>query len=163
MTKDHIMSTYQDRNMILISHRGNLNGPSKEENHPEHIIKAVNAGFDVEIDVWVINNDYFLGHDEPRYKTNVDFLSNDRFWCHAKNADALCKMIEDSIHCFWHANDDASITSRGHIWCNPGKHFKNSIMVDFGAPRDLDPSEIKGICTDIPLLWKERYETILEE
>ena len=72
MIKDHITSIYQGRNMILISHRGNLSGPSKEENHPEHIIKAAAAGFDVEVDVWVINNDYFLGHDEPRYKTNVE-------------------------------------------------------------------------------------------
>jgi len=157
MTKSHITSICQGREMIFISHRGNLDGASKMENHPEHITKAADAGFDVEIDVWVINDDYFLGHDEPHYKTDTDFLSNDKFWCHAKNADALCKMIEDSIHCFWHADDDATITSRGHIWCNPEKYFKNSIMVDFGMPRDLSSRDIRGICTDIPLLWREGF------
>ena len=40
--------------MIYISHRGNIEGKSeKNENNPEYIMKAVDKGFDVEIDVWL--------------------------------------------------------------------------------------------------------------
>ena len=38
--------------MILISHRGNINGPNPEmENNPEYIQKALDLGYDVEVDV----------------------------------------------------------------------------------------------------------------
>ena len=61
----------------LISHRGNINGPDiSNENHPTYIEKAINLGFDCEVDIWVVNKELFLGHDEPMYKTTVDFLSN---------------------------------------------------------------------------------------
>ena len=39
--------------MLLISHRGNLNGPDKKfENHPKYIQNAIKKGFDVEIDIY---------------------------------------------------------------------------------------------------------------
>ena len=61
--------------MIFIAHRGNLNGPNKEmENKPEYILKALNKDFYVEIDVWYINNSFFLGHDNPDYKIDIEFL-----------------------------------------------------------------------------------------
>ena len=53
--------------MILIAHRGNIDGPSEMENHPDHIQKALDAGFHVEVDAWVIDGEIFLGHDEPQY------------------------------------------------------------------------------------------------
>ena len=31
--------------MKLIAHRGNIDGPSEMENHPDHIQKALDAGF----------------------------------------------------------------------------------------------------------------------
>ena len=46
--------------MRLISHRGNLNGTSSYENHPEHIHKALLKGFDVEIDVWFQKENFYL-------------------------------------------------------------------------------------------------------
>ena len=55
--------------MILISHRGNLNGKIPEnENCPDYIDKAIHSGYDVEIDIWMIDNELFLGHDGPQYK-----------------------------------------------------------------------------------------------
>jgi hypothetical protein len=54
--------------MILISHRGNLNGPNPErENHPDYIWEALRAGYEVEIDVWWVEGKFKLGHDEPQY------------------------------------------------------------------------------------------------
>ena len=54
--------------MILISHRGNIDGPnSKLENNPTYIDRALDKGFNVEIDLWVYEKEFFLGHDEPTY------------------------------------------------------------------------------------------------
>ena len=39
----------RNKNMILIAHRGNIDGPSEMENHPDHIQKALDAGFNVEV------------------------------------------------------------------------------------------------------------------
>jgi hypothetical protein len=50
--------------MIIISHRGNLYGPDKEnENKPDQIQKVLNLGYYVEIDVWFIDEKLYLGHD----------------------------------------------------------------------------------------------------
>jgi hypothetical protein len=66
--------------MRLISHRGNLNGTSSYENHPEHIHKALLKGFDVEIDVWCFGDGgYWLGHDKPQYHVEEDYLENPKF------------------------------------------------------------------------------------
>ena len=55
--------------MYLISHRGNLDGPNvKDENKPNYILYALSKGYDVEIDVRIYKDKFFLGHDEPQYK-----------------------------------------------------------------------------------------------
>ena len=61
--------------MILIAHRGNISGPNPEmENRPEYVKKAIDLGYNVEVDVWYENNQLFLGHDGPQYKIKDDFL-----------------------------------------------------------------------------------------
>tara|TARA_B110000008_G_C16735623_1_gene470513 strand:- start:484 stop:684 length:201 start_codon:yes stop_codon:yes gene_type:complete len=61
--------------MIIIAHRGNIYGPNKEnENKPEYLIKAITNNLYVELDLWKIDNELFLGHDNPQYKINIDFL-----------------------------------------------------------------------------------------
>ena len=77
---------------FLISHRGNIDGKTNQENKPEYIKKALFHGFNVEIDVWYIDNKYYLGHDLPQYEIEEDFLQNASLWCHAKNIEALYRM-----------------------------------------------------------------------
>jgi hypothetical protein len=143
--------------MILISHRGNLDGsfPNKE-NSPEYIKKALLKGFDVEIDVWFVNSCFFLGHDEPKYKINIDFLENKKLWCHAKNLNALDKMLNNkNIHCFWHQNDDYTLTSNGFIWTYPNKKIaNNSIAVLPELFKDWDVNDSFGICSDFVIKYK---------
>ena len=68
--------------MILISHRGNIDGKILEtENHPDYIDKAISLGYDVEIDIWMVNGVFFLGHDEPQYKIILDWLSESTINC----------------------------------------------------------------------------------
>ena len=132
--------------MILISHRGNLNGKSDEENHPNHIDIALRQGFDVEIDVWKVLDEYYLGHDEPQYKVNMKFLKNEKLWCHAKNIEALYDMNKEGVHCFWHQTDDVTLTSKGYLWTYPNKDLtQNSIAV---LPKAKPKIDVAGICSD---------------
>jgi len=145
--------------MIIISHRGNLKGPEIEkENSPKFIQEALDAGFHVEIDVWYINNSFFLGHDEPTHNTHLNFLKNDNLWCHAKNIDALKQMIDAKVHCFWHQTDDVTLTSLGYLWTYPGKKLtKNSVCVlpeKINNLNNIKGISVKGVCTDYPLRYK---------
>jgi hypothetical protein len=139
--------------MILISHRGNLNGKTDRENHPKYIGDAIYQGFDVEIDVWCFGDGgYWLGHDKPQYHVDENFLENPRLWCHAKNIEALYKMnINSLIHCFWHQEDDVTLTSRGYLWTYSGKQLtSNSIAV---LPDKKPEVEVAGICSDYIKEW----------
>lgn len=141
--------------MKIISHRGNLNGSNKnKENSISAIIDALDYGFDVEIDVWSKNGKWYLGHDEPTYKIDEKFLQNNRLWCHAKNLDALNLMLKNNrIHCFWHQNDDYTITSRNYIWTYPKKDVREKSIIVLTGKKDK-PKKSFGICTDFPLLYK---------
>lgn len=138
----------------LIAHRGNINGPNeKRENQPEYILEALKAGYDVEIDVWEINGKLFLGHDKPTYKINLDFLFNNKLWCHAKNFEALSLMIlhKDKIHCFSHDNDKHILTSKGYIWAYIGEKINNNticVMPEKSNYSNLELKNCLGICSD---------------
>ncbi len=138
--------------MILIAHRGNLNGKTNRENQPEYIQEALVQDFDVEIDVWYVNDEFWLGHDMPQYKIEENFLENPRLWCHAKSIDTLYKMTSNSlIHCFWHQEDDVTLTSRGYLWTYPGKQLtKKSICV---LPEKRFEAEMAGVCSDYIKEW----------
>jgi hypothetical protein len=137
--------------MILISHRGNVNGRNPDkENSPDYILEA-SQQFDVEIDVWSIDGKLYLGHDGPTYLTDEKFLTNDKFWCHAKNLDALVAMLNnDRIHCFWHQEDDVTLTSRNYLWTYPGKPIASigAIAVVPERAPDWDISKALGVCSD---------------
>jgi len=143
--------------MFLISHRGNIEGKNtEEENSPSYIEEALKKGFNVEVDVWYNEDGWFLGHDAPRYEINIDFLRDERLWCHAKNVDSLREMLLNNIHCFWHQQDDVVLTSRGYIWTYPGKILTDkSICV---LPEKANYSSIKcsGICSDHIKQYKEK-------
>ena len=144
--------------MILISHRGNIDGKKPtRENSPDYILEAIELGYDVEVDVWYENGGLFLGHDKPQYKIDESYLENRSLWCHAKNLKALEKMIlNQKIHCFWHQEDTVTLTSKNYIWTYPGQKLtKNSICV---LPEISNYREIKclGVCSD----YIENYKDI---
>ena len=143
--------------MKFISHRGNLEGSSPStENKPEQILKVLNSGYDVEVDVWVLEGQYWLGHDAPMYQIEKDFLQNKQLWCHAKNLQALESLASlKDVHYFWHQNDDYTLTSRGFIWCYPGVYVDNAVAVVLGLPCEL-PKNLTGVCTDHAAAWRSR-------
>jgi hypothetical protein len=140
----------------IIAHRGNISGPHKElENSPEYLLQAVKNGFDVEIDVWVLDNEYYLGHDSPQYVTDKNFLLSLPAWCHAKNIEAMEKMHDDGLHYFWHENDKYTITSKGIPWGYPGHFNKHGISVLINKTSINNSTFVGyGICTDYCLFYR---------
>jgi len=146
--------------MILISHRGNLDGPNpQQENRQQYLLDAVQRGYQVEVDVWFVQGSFYLGHDDPQYLIDSDFLRNPQFWCHAKNIEALCEMKRLNeeqnfdIHYFWHQEDDVTLTSKGFIWAYPGKQpITGSIAV---MPEHYDDTlnVCIGICSDFIITY----------
>lgn len=146
--------------MIIISHRGHLDGPNPEtENKPEQISYCIEKGYDVEIDLWYVNNEYFLGHDHPIYKVDlVDFIYKNsmKLWIHCKNIEAF-GMLADcgmSLNFFWHQEDLFTLTAWDYIWSYPNSkppYFRNQILLDFSKDVNFDyykSLKIKGVCVD---------------
>ena len=135
--------------MRLIAHRGNMNGPRPEgENVPVSILKTLQAGFDVEVDVWLIGEDFFLGHDRPEHAVGLGLLDNDKVWCHAKSLSVLEGLLLLGVpHVFWHEDDKYTLTSCGKIWTYPGMRVGSlSILVE---PSGLETNlKCYGVCSD---------------
>jgi hypothetical protein len=151
--------------MLLIAHRGLMEGPNPDlENCPEQIEKALKEGFNVEIDLWCLNNQFFLGHDEPQYEVPWNYIDKTRMWVHCKNLGALFLIRKQYPRCqyFWHQNDDFTLTSGGFIWTYPGKPLtENSICVLPETKLDLttyDPIKCYGICSDYVNLLRNRND-----
>jgi hypothetical protein len=140
---------------ILISHRGLFSGPDpKLENTYQQICTALDLGYDVETDIRFIDNQWWIGHDEPQWKTDENFLRIRNLWLHAKNLGALQRLIDLGANCFWHQSDDYTVTNHGFIWAYPGKEYSSSKLV-MVMPEWADPtlSHCKniacyGICSD---------------
>ena len=137
--------------MILISHRGNINGKNPHlENHPDYIDEAIALGYDVEIDLWFIDGRVYLGHDEPQYEVDDSWLGErtDKLWVHCKNVESLNWIRSTVLHYFWHEEDMVTLTSKNHIWAYPGKQpIKGSIAVMPEVHND-DLDNCIGICSD---------------
>jgi len=140
--------------MKLISHRGNLNGPNKErENHPDYIYEAIQAGYDVEIDIWFVDGKFKLGHDEPQYDFPFDLFSNfyTKLWIHCKNLEALSQLNNldsngSKLNYFFHENDLGVLTSKGYIWST--NQCERAVLV---MPETFNHETNKntfGVCSD---------------
>jgi hypothetical protein len=140
--------------MIYIAHRGNTNGKFESyENEPNYIDMAITKGFDVEIDIWCIDNQIYLGHDEPQYGIDFTWLRDriPKLWIHCKNLEALVllKNFEYETNYFWHQEDDFTITSMGYFWTYPGKELSsNSIAVMPETKEFKDINKAYAICSD---------------
>jgi hypothetical protein len=117
---------------LLIAHRGNYDGPVPEkENHLIHLEKAIEQSFDVEIDVWNMNGQWFFGHLEPSVAvtlTDINRLSP-HAWYHAKNYGALYLLNKQGHHTFAHRDDPFVVTNRGWIWSHRGQPNPGGIVV----------------------------------
>ena len=145
--------------MKLIAHRGNTNGSMESlENEPTYIDLALNKGYDVEVDVWYVDGQLYLGHDKPQYVIEFKWFKERllNLWVHCKNIEAVLFFRDNQypFNYFWHETDTITLTSLNHIWAYPGKQpIKNSIAVMPEINND-DTTECIGICSD----YVEKYK-----
>jgi hypothetical protein len=143
--------------MILISHRGNINGRFEDwENKPEYIDDALSLGYDVEIDLWFIDGKTYLGHDEPQYEIDDDWLGEriDKIWVHCKNIESLNWIRTTNLHYFWHETDTVTLTSKNYIWAYPGKQPINGSIAVMPELENDNVLLCTGICSDYIQYYK---------
>jgi hypothetical protein len=140
--------------MLLISHRGNINGFCAEtENHPSYIQTALDAGYDCEIDLWRTYEGLWLGHDKPTFKIKIDWLLERKWnlWVHCKNISALEEMSRHYLNYFWHESDLYTMTSKGWVWAYPNQptsRILNKTITVLPEWNNTDVSEFAGVCSD---------------
>lgn len=151
--------------MILISHRGNLNGYCEKENSPFAISAAATMGFDVEVDFRGKDGKIYLGHNEPEYLLEESFLNEfrDKLWVHCKDKYALAYAIDEDLNCFFHTKDDYTLTNKGFIWAYPGIDAtgRNSIAVlpeIYFSLNELKNKTYAGYCSDVILDIKRELD-----
>jgi hypothetical protein len=151
----------------FIAHRGNVAGPSNLENSPTQIDACLNESFDCEIDLWVQNGEFMLGHDFGEYVITKEWIlqRQEGLWIHCKNSEALNSLRSLNspiLNYFWHQEDSYSLTSQNFIWVYPG------IFVPPGGISVLPEKWIReergkeichgfGICSDYIMQFKEQF------
>ena len=140
--------------MILISHRGNINGRVESlENNPSYVDLAIYNEYDVEVDVWYLEGVLYLGHDKPQYGVDFRWFRDrlSKLWIHCKNVESILYFKECGyeFNYFWHQEDDITLTSKNNIWTFPGKKLtKRSIAVLPESVKDWELTDCFGVCSD---------------
>jgi hypothetical protein len=139
--------------MIVISHRGNINGPQPEtENCPTRIDKCIELGYDVEIDIRKIGHEFWLGHDEPQHQVEFEWLleRESKLWLHCKDIPSLVE-LHQVFNCFFHHIDNYTLTSNNWIWAYPGMPvYEKAKAIAVMPPGVMNLSNFSGVCTDYP-------------
>ncbi len=148
--------------MILISHRGNLNGRNpKLENTPQYIEEALKL-FDVEIDLRFKSGSLWLGHDEPDIPVDERWLlkNGDKLWIHCKDIQSilLLKNLDsngEKLNYFGHTQDEFVLTSKNNLFCTPSEELNEDcllVMPEFFGFKYTN-QKIFGVLTDFPMKY----------
>jgi len=143
-----------------VLHRGNSAGlRAATENDPALLKKALEAGWDCEIDVWLDEGDkagVWLGHDAPTFPLGAEdcdaILAHPGAWLHCKNLAAFTwlRLRPDStrFHFFSHDLDPVALTSRGVAWVYPGVAFPGRGAVAVVRADCATVPTSGGVCVD---------------
>lgn len=151
--------------MKIISHRGNLRGISKYENHPSTILNALEQKFSVEIDLWQVKNFFYFGHDKPQYKVNIEEWDKKSIYFHLKSP---CSYRFKNADSFFIHSDRWAYTRKGFIWCNFNELAGEKSILTSPELVHSKMNRLKyfsknslafGICTDFPF----EYLNIIQE
>lgn len=144
----------------VIAHRGNIDGPSPHENDPRHVSEALEAGFDVEIDVWYVDDYIWYGHDYPKYRADQEEFNKiiPYAWLHCKNIEAAAFLANHFMtpNFFWHEDDTITLTSHNYLWTYPGASltpFSVAVMPET-VHQEFEALPY-AICTDYALAYQE--------
>lgn len=143
--------------MILISHRGNINTVNLErENTKSYIQEAIDLGYDVEIDVRYADGKFWLGHDEPDYEVELEWLleRKNNLWIHCKNFLSLARLINTNLRIFYHQDENHTIIGNTKaIWSHDiddANHQSIIPLIDIDSVNSFKNFNQKyyGICSD---------------
>lgn len=150
--------------MILISHRGNTTGKQINlENNPDYVDKTIRMGYNVEVDLWLKEDSFFLGHDEPQYEVNLDWLvaRKKKLWIHCKNLnsfDFFSTHGDNTYNFFWHQEDNYTLTSNLLIWAYPNQPLSSRSIAVMPENTDYTIEQLKsctGVCSDFIINYKK--------
>lgn len=141
--------------MIFISHRGNIDQIIPErENSPDYIDEAIAQGYDVEMDIRLINNELFLGHDHPDYAIGLQWLLDRKnfLWVHTKNFAALSFLIDQDLRIFYHQKENHTIIHNCNIiWSHELSEANEKSIIPLLSIDNIynwNKRNVYGICSD---------------
>jgi hypothetical protein len=153
--------------MIFISHRGNIDKIDRSrENTKDYIDEAIQSGYEVEIDIWRINSDLFLGHDNAEKPVKLEWLAERKnsLWIHTKNREAFefFTFINESYKFFWHTIEPYIFTSNGLIWAHDYNQIEkeNLCIVPLLSLEQVMSEDVRdwhAICTDYPMQCEKKW------
>lgn len=144
--------------MLLIAHRGNCSGlnPERENTH-DYIDEAIERGYDVEIDIWSWNDVLWLGHDEPQYPVDQEWLLNrkDKLWIHCKDFKSLDLFMDSALRFFYHEKENyTAIMGSSNIWAHNLQEVNSRCIIPLLSLNDITKytsdkyGKCYGICSD---------------
>lgn len=141
----------------IISHRGNIAKPIPErENKPSYIDAAIQLDYDVEVDLRLIDNKLWLGHDSPEVQVNENWLleRSSNLWVHCKNTQAAnyLSLFPNKFQYFCHTKDPFVLTSTGKLWIDQlDQHMGYNAIIPLMSKNDIENYNhppVSGYCTD---------------
>jgi len=145
--------------MILISHRGNVDGVAIEkENTKSYIQQAIDLGYNVEVDIRYEKDNFLFGHDYGQYDVDLQWLLDrkDKLWVHCKDFTSLSELINTEMRIFYHQNEDYTIISDGHIWAHNLTKVDDKCIIPLLNKKKLrnwKGTDVYGICSDYVGVW----------
>ena len=122
--------------MKLISNRGNITGISEEQNKPEYMEKALELGYDVKTDLWLVENMLYTGDNEPMYKLDLEWLEKyrEKLWLHCHDLEIISRLYDIDLmgvhsNYFFKEREILSKTSKGYYILSQEKPFKGCIYM----------------------------------
>jgi hypothetical protein len=157
--------------MKFISHRGNTNGRHKiYENSPSTINSVILMGYSVEVDIWYKDDTLFLGHDEPVWEIDDQFLKQHytNLLIHCKDDASLFKLSSIPIlELFTHSDDKFTLSSKNKILIHPHTitTYRKGILImpELSHYTVEEILQFDGIVSDNIKFYEDCYNTIRKQ
>jgi hypothetical protein len=140
---------------LRIAHRGLVDGPNHSiENSIQTLQERKEAGLHSEIDIWWKDQQFWIGHDEPREPVSLEFLTSPYFWIHAKHSASFRELQRVSherglgLRIFYHTDEDYALTTLGDTIICPGVQDCSGWVYMMPEMCSVTPTESGAICSD---------------
>lgn len=127
----------------------------------------------IEIDVWVFDGKFFIGHDEEELYEMPEGYYNQK-WVHCKNVEAYktIRLRDENTKCFMHGSiisgdcnisEPIAVVQGGYYWTTvPANVCGLTVFMDVqGTKYTIEEIAMihhgHGVCSDHPEKWKELF------